>query len=47
MPGARVRPKHDVYFISHGETDWNTERRYRGHSDTPLKDWGRAQATRR
>jgi len=46
MPGGRVRLKHAVYFIRHGETDWNVERRYQGHSDTPLNDKGRAQAQR-
>lgn len=46
MPGGRVRLKHDVYFIRHGETDWNVERRYQGHSDTPLNDRGRTQAAR-
>jgi probable phosphoglycerate mutase len=46
MPGGRVRLRHDVFFIRHGETDWNVERRYQGHSDTPLNDNGRAQAAR-
>lgn len=46
MPGGRVRLRHDVYFVRHGETDWNVERRYQGHSDTPLNDKGRAQAAR-
>ena len=46
MPGGRVRLKHDVYFVRHGETDWNVERRYQGHSDTSLNDNGRAQAAR-
>jgi probable phosphoglycerate mutase len=46
MPGGRVKLRHDIYFIRHGETDWNVERRYQGHSDTPLNDKGRAQAAR-
>lgn len=46
MPGGRVRLKRPVYFVRHGETDWNVERRYQGHSDTPLNDKGRAQAAR-
>mgnify|MGYP001175074793 CR=1 FL=1 len=46
MPGGRVRLRHAVFFIRHGETDWNAEQRYQGHSDTPLNDKGRAQAAR-
>lgn len=46
MPGGRVRLNRPVYFIRHGETDWNVQRRYQGHSDTPLNDKGRAQAAR-
>ena len=46
MPGGRVRLKHAVFFLRHGETDWNVERRYQGHSDTPLNGNGRNQAAR-
>jgi len=44
MPQGRVRLRAPVYFCRHGETDWNAERRYQGHSDIPLNDLGRAQA---
>lgn len=46
MPGGRVRLKHDVWFIRHGETDWNREKRYQGHTDVPLNAGGRDQARR-
>jgi broad specificity phosphatase PhoE len=32
------------YFLRHGETDWNREGRYQGHSDVPLNATGLAQA---
>ncbi len=36
------RPK--IYFIRHGETDWNLEGRLQGQRDIPLNDLGRVQA---
>ena len=33
-----------VYFVRHGETEWNATRRVQGHSDVPLSEKGREQA---
>lgn len=41
-----MRPGVTLYFIRHGETDWNAEARYQGQVDIPLNDLGRAQAKR-
>jgi broad specificity phosphatase PhoE len=35
-----------VYFIRHGETAWNLERRLQGQHDIPLNALGRVQAAR-
>jgi broad specificity phosphatase PhoE len=35
-----------LIFIRHGETDWNAQQRWQGHSDTQLNDVGREQARR-
>ena len=34
----------ELYFVRHGETDWNAEGRYQGRKDIPLNDRGRSQA---
>src|SRR3982074_3987986 len=35
-----------LYFMRHGETDWNAERRLQGQHDIPLNAVGRGQASR-
>ena len=34
----------ELYFVRHGETNWNAEGRYQGAKDIPLNDRGRGQA---
>jgi broad specificity phosphatase PhoE len=39
-------PAPTIYYVRHGETDWNVEGRLQGGIDTPLNDLGRTQAAR-
>jgi broad specificity phosphatase PhoE len=34
----------ELVCVRHGQTAWNAERRFQGHTDVPLDDEGRAQA---
>ncbi len=41
---APAKPRPQLYYIRHGETDWNVAGRLQGRRDVPLNARGRAQA---
>jgi probable phosphoglycerate mutase len=41
-----LKPGVTLYFVRHGETDWNAAQRYQGRQDIPLNAKGRGQAAR-
>lgn len=43
-PTVNLKEKGNWFFVRHGETDWNTEKRTQGHTDRVLNEAGRSQA---
>src|SRR5262245_9139048 len=39
-----LKPGLTLYYVRHGETDWNLAQRYQGRRDIPINATGRAQA---
>ena len=42
--GTRMTPPTRIYIVRHGQTEWNVERRFQGHQDSPLTVLGVQQA---
>lgn len=44
MPAQPTPDWPEIWFLRHGETNWNLQGRIQGHQDSPLTERGRAQA---
>jgi probable phosphoglycerate mutase len=44
LPATVSRARPPIYFVRHGETDWNVQGLIQGWTDTPLNPKGHAQA---